>query len=139
MKVVLNEEVKWPKEINLIDIPPLNRVLDIFNELKQEMYIPIDGAVTPSTENLTATPHYFIPALSFILRSIEDQRAECNDEYKMPRRFTLLPFPSLKWKYISISEKALASNTKQTMPYTYEDKLKLFDNVLDFRKFGFER
>jgi hypothetical protein len=146
MKIILNEEAQWPKDINLIEIQPLEKVLDVFDELKHNMSIPIDSDATlstenliPTMENLTATPQCFIPTLSFILRKIENLCTECNDKYKMPRRFALLPFSSLRWKYVSINDRALSSNTKQKLGSSYEDKIKLFYNVFDFRKFGFER
>jgi hypothetical protein len=63
MKRILNEEAQWPKDINLIEIQPLEKVLDVFDELKHNMSIPIDSDATlstenliPTMENLTATP-----------------------------------------------------------------------------------
>jgi hypothetical protein len=95
--------------------------------------------VEPTVENLSANPCHFLPALSFMIQSIERIKGECEDSSHMPRLFALLPCPSLKWKYISLNDKALASNTRQSEAKPYEDKVKLFYNVFDFRKFGFER
>ncbi|KAI8885887.1 hypothetical protein K501DRAFT_178954, partial [Backusella circina FSU 941] len=60
----------------------------------------------------------------------------CEDVSKMLRRFTLLPFPNFKWRYVTMNARALASNAKQTC---YHESMKLFYNAFDFAKFDFNR
>jgi hypothetical protein len=134
MKLMVNEDAKWPKEINLIEIQRIQKVHSVVDELKAQMI-----SVDPTVENVSADPAHFIPALAIIIASIEAISDSNEDTSRTPRVFPLLPFPNLKWRYISVNDKTLPSNTGQLNASTYQGKVELFYNVFDFTKFGFER
>ncbi|KAI8882150.1 hypothetical protein K501DRAFT_187464 [Backusella circina FSU 941] len=96
-------------------------------------------SLTPTIENLTATPHCFIPTLGYIICEIEKLCSETEESHILPRRFTLLPFLNLKWRYITLNDKAISSGTKKHVATNYKDKVRLFHNVFDFTKFRFGR
>ncbi|CAO3658414.1 unnamed protein product [Rhizopus microsporus] len=83
----------------------------------------------PSTvKSLAASPTKFVPALAAIISELEILCDEHEDDNsKTPRRFPLMPTPSMGWRYISINAKALQYITKHKSNGTYKDN-----------KFGYE-
>jgi hypothetical protein len=124
---------KWPKQFDLIHIRHVNQVFKIIQELKDRL------VASPTTTNLTAMPTKFLSALGYVIGELEAICDNCTDTSIMPRKFSLVPTPSLHWKYISINCKSLATIVKIKAGTTYEDNIKQFYSTFDFKKFGFQR
>ncbi|ORE21534.1 hypothetical protein BCV71DRAFT_167843, partial [Rhizopus microsporus] len=93
----------------------------------------------PTAKNLAASPTKFVPALAVIISELEKLCNEHKDDNtKMPRRFSLMPTPSMHWQYISINAKALQAITKHKSDGTYEGNVNLFYSTFNFKKFGYE-
>ncbi|KAL0582084.1 hypothetical protein ABG067_008277, partial [Albugo candida] len=94
--------------------------------------------IIPNTYNISRAPEKFIPALAYICDETEKEADNTDDQKKKPRLFQLTPQPSLKWRYISVNNKALASIAKiKFLTGGYTDSLRMFYQVFDFKKFGY--
>ncbi|GAA5816099.1 hypothetical protein MFLAVUS_009621 [Mucor flavus] len=59
-------------------------------------------------------------------------------KYK-PELFSFFPNPSLKWRYVSVNNKVLASNSGvKSKDNSYFTALEMFNTVFDFSKFGYK-
>ena len=75
-----------------------------------------------------------MPALAAIISELEILCDEHEDDNsKTPRRFPLMPTPSMGWRYISINAKALQYITKHKSNGTYKDNVSLFIRFLTSR------
>ncbi|ORE03562.1 hypothetical protein BCV72DRAFT_186537, partial [Rhizopus microsporus var. microsporus] len=93
----------------------------------------------PTVKYLAASPAKFVPALAVIISELEEFCNERKDDKaKMPRCFSLMPTPSMHWRYISINAKALQAITKHKSDGTYEGNVNLFYSIFNFKKFGYE-
>ncbi|KAG2192507.1 hypothetical protein INT46_008449, partial [Mucor plumbeus] len=127
-----NGNPKWPKQFDLVRIAHVNQITDIIQELKNRLLI------TPTTTNLTASPTKFLSVLGYIISELESICDNCTDPLDKPRNFSLVPTPSLRWKYISINCRSLATIVKKKSGTTYKENIEQFYSTFDFKKFGFE-
>jgi hypothetical protein len=125
----LRKDPQWPKEIDLIHISKTKQVDDICQELQKIANIP-------TVENLSANPGEYISVLAYIIKELEKEAAECTDQKKMPRLYSLFPNPNCKWKHIVLNVKALVSNTRQRQTDSYQQSPERFYRVFDFSKLG---
>ncbi|GAA5817815.1 hypothetical protein MFLAVUS_011372 [Mucor flavus] len=122
----------WPE-----DVP------EIYNEKKQEIdeicqeLITIDIPRPVTLQSLAASPGSYIPTLATILQKNEQEHARITSnelDETPPRLFSLVPAPSLKWRFIDINANVLAAFTRKKLPDTYATKLEMFQQVFDFKK-----
>ncbi|GAA5813881.1 hypothetical protein MFLAVUS_007369 [Mucor flavus] len=122
----------WPE-----DVP------EIYNEMKQEIdeicqeLIIIDIPRPVTLQSLAASPGSYIPILATILQKNEQEhtRITSNElDETPPRLFSLVPTPSLKWRFININANVLAAFTRKKLPDTYATKLEMFQQVFEFKK-----
>jgi len=128
-----NGNPNWPKQFDLVRIEHVNQITDIIQELKNRLLI------TPTTTNLTASPTKFLSVLGYIISELESICDNCTDPLDKPRNFSLVPTPSLRWKYISINCRSLATIVKKKSGTTYKENIEQFYSTFDFKKFGFEK
>ncbi|CEI86448.1 hypothetical protein RMCBS344292_00888 [Rhizopus microsporus] len=133
-ELLTNGEPKWPiKYFDLVTIQHIEQILPIYDGLQARLPIP------PTVKNLTAFPTKFVPALAAIISELEQLCVEHEDDNaKMPRRFSLMPTPSMRWRYISINAKALQTITKHKSDGTYKGNVSMFYSIFNFKKFGYE-
>ncbi|RCH84655.1 hypothetical protein CU097_005445 [Rhizopus azygosporus] len=133
-ELLIIEESKWPtKYFDLVTIQHIAQILPICNGLQARL--PILSTV----KNLAASPTKFVPALATIISDLEKLCDEHEDDNsKMPRRFSLMPTSSMRWRYISINTKALQAITKHKSDGTYKGNVSLFYSIFNFKKFGYE-
>jgi hypothetical protein len=143
-KKLVHEDSKIPSEFDE-DTLPLSDINQIIQRVEDTLSKEYSNDMTntvgklPTLDNLTEAPAKFILTMALVLRDLELKCATCEDDSQMPRKFTLLPFPNFKWRYVTMNDRALASNTGQSKGSSYPENLKLFHNVFDFSKFGFNR
>ncbi|RCH93528.1 hypothetical protein CU097_009585 [Rhizopus azygosporus] len=132
-ELLTNGEPKWPiKYFDLVTIQHIEQILPIYDGLQARLPTP------PTVKNLAAFPTKFVPALAAIISELEQLCVEHEDDNaKMPRRFSLMPTPSMRWRYISINAKALQTITKHKSDGTYKGNVSLFYSIFNF-KFGYE-
>jgi hypothetical protein len=117
----------------------------------------IDVPRPVTTVRLTTSPGKYLPLLKFILEKYETEfeahrQAQDQPQYhqqdqqqrkptfpQLLRLFSMLPLPSLKWRYITINPNALAAIAKLKLSNRYEEQLKMFSNVFDLGKFKIKR
>ncbi|CEG75627.1 hypothetical protein RMATCC62417_10637 [Rhizopus microsporus] len=133
-EILINGEPKWPIQyFDLISIQNIAQMLLICNGLQARLFIP------PTVQNLAASLAKFVPALAVMISELQKL---CNDHKddnaKMPGRFSLMPTPSMRWRYISINAKALQAITKHKSDGTYEGNVNLFYSIFSFKKFSYE-
>lgn len=128
---MVDGDPKWPKGIDLVS---KSRVDTMIQSLKKDL------PTSPTPENLSATPGSFIPFLATILSSVEDRFYQTSDEDQKPRLYSLLPVPSLRWKYVLMNAKALCSNVKG-LKYSsgFAEEQRIFNSVFDLSCFGYKR
>lgn len=124
---MIGGDPKWSKGIDLISKRRIESFLQLCRTLKDQMPLP------PTPKNLSAKPGAFIPFLAMLLSTLEDRFYNTPDEDKKPRLFSLLPNPSLHWRYVHINTKALSSNIKD-LKYSsgFHEEQKLFHQTFDF-------
>ncbi|KAI8984581.1 hypothetical protein BDF20DRAFT_972068 [Mycotypha africana] len=94
---------------------------------------------TPTIENITAAPSTFLPPLTFMLQMIETKALTAGLNDKKPKLFSLTPTVSIKWKHVSINEKALCCLSRQSIGNgSYAKNLDIFFNEFNFAKLGYE-
>lgn len=131
---MVDGDPKWSKGIDLVSKPRVDCLDQLCRSLKEQM------PLLPTPENLSANPGMFIPFLARILSTIEDEFYQEDDEEKKPNLYSLLPTPTLRWKYILVNAKSLACNTRGTRYVRgFQGEQELFHNVFDFSCFGYER
>ncbi|CEI99199.1 hypothetical protein RMCBS344292_13291 [Rhizopus microsporus] len=133
-QILINGESKWPIQyFDHASSQNIAQILPICNGLQVRLSTP------PTAKNLAASPTKFVPALAVIISELEKLCNEHKDDNtKMPRRFSLMPTPSMHWRYISINAKALQAITKHKSDGTYEGNVNLFYSTFNFKKFGYE-
>ncbi|KAG1173002.1 hypothetical protein G6F70_006985 [Rhizopus microsporus] len=133
-QILINGESKWPIQyFDHASSQNIAQILPICNGLQVRLSTP------PTAKNLAASPTKFVPALAVIISELEKLCNEHKDDNtKMPRRFSLMPTPSMHWQYISINAKALQAITKHKSDGTYEGNVNLFYSTFNFKKFGYE-
>ncbi|GAA5812687.1 hypothetical protein MFLAVUS_006144 [Mucor flavus] len=118
-------------------------VPEIYNEKKQEIdeicqeLIATDIPRPVTLQSLTASPGSYIPILATILQKNEQEhtRITSNElDETPPRLFSLVPAPSLKWRFIDINANVLAAFTRKKLSDMYATKLEMFQKVFDFKK-----
>lgn len=70
--------------------------------------------LAPATENLSASPAQFIPALAHTAGQVEEEAKNCENQRSMPQLISFFPIPRFRWRYITINTKTWASSTKQS-------------------------
>jgi hypothetical protein len=95
--------------------------------------------VVPSTVNLSTHPTLFLPILGYIINEIERIKADTEERVSQPRSFSLCSSPGLHWRHILINNKSLKTITFVKADDKYEENLKQFYKVFDFKKLGFKR
>lgn len=93
--------------------------------------------VTP--QSLSKSPGAYIPMLSSILRKQESISLNLSTDEAAPRLFSLAPLPSLKWRFITINSNVLAAFSGKRLPSTYEEKLNMFNQVFNLKRFKIDR
>jgi hypothetical protein len=124
---------KWCKEIDFVTKSSVDTVINMCNTLKNDL------PILPIPENLSAKPGASVTFLSKILTVMENDFYQTSDEDKKPRLYSLLPIPSLRWKYLLINTKSLCSNiTNIKYSSGYLEEQRLYHDVFNFSCFGYE-
>lgn len=110
------------------------QVESVIKSLKERLPLAL------TTVNLSKAPGNFIPALGYMCQETEEEAANAQEQKYKPKLFSFFSSPSLKWRYVSVNNKALASNSSVKMKDSnYSASLEMFYTVFDFNKFGYER
>ena len=125
-EILVYGKLKWPIQyFDLVSIQNIAQILPICNGLQARLSIP------PTVKNLAVSPTKFVPALAVMVSELEKFCNEHKDDNaKMPRRFSIMPTPFMRWRYISINAKALQAITKHKSDGMYESNVSLFYSIL---------
>ncbi|KAI7903269.1 uncharacterized protein BX663DRAFT_433818, partial [Cokeromyces recurvatus] len=122
----------WPTSETVNDDTTRQKVVQFCQPLRDIL----NTKVTMKT--LSESPGRFTPLLIHLLSIIESEH-DNHYEYdvrrlSLPRRFSLLPTPSLHWRSITLSVNALSAFLpREKLPRGYNDQLRLFFKVLKFQ------
>ncbi|PHZ17691.1 uncharacterized protein RHIMIDRAFT_10973 [Rhizopus microsporus ATCC 52813] len=118
----------------------------------QETKAAVDEACLPSQQlittrvtlkELSASPSTFLPCILYILSKYEEEHKEHHAydvrRLPLPRLFSVLPNPSLHWRFINISANSLSAFVKEPLPRGYNDQLRMFCRVFNFKKLRINR
>lgn len=110
-----------------------DQVESVIKSLKERL------PLTPTTVNLSKVPENFIPAFGFICQETEEEADNAQEQKYKPKLFSFFPNPSLKWIYVSVKNKVLASNSSAKMKdNSYFTAFEMFNTVFAFGKFGYK-
>lgn len=130
---VCQGEPSWPKIVLTAGVTEEM----LINRIEQEcepIRALINQRVTLAT--LSSSPEKAYKCLEYILNQYENEHSHFQPFHvrrlPLPRLFTILPTPSLHWRYITISANALSAFTKNRLPSGYFNQLTLFQEVFDF-------
>lgn len=92
---------------------------------------------------LSKDPQIVYRCLEHILNQYEDEHSRHSSfdvrRLPLPRLFTLLPKPSVRWRFVTISANALCCFVKRPFPNGYVNQLQFFSSVFDFKKLRYHR
>ncbi|GAA5794871.1 hypothetical protein HPULCUR_000219 [Helicostylum pulchrum] len=93
--------------------------------------------------SLSAAPEKAYGCIKYILNQYEEEHS-CHHTYdvrrlSLPRHFSLLPKPSLHWRFVIISANPLCPPLKITLPSRYEKQLQMFYRVFNLKVLRYHR
>jgi hypothetical protein len=116
----------WPKSVKVDQ-----QTKDAINATLKPLKDLIPGPVNLKT--LSGDTETFFNCYAKILERYETVHANHKSfdvrRLKLPKLFSILPKPSLKWRFITVSINSLSCFVKETIPRGYENQLKMFDRV----------
>ncbi|KAF7721558.1 hypothetical protein EC973_004497 [Apophysomyces ossiformis] len=123
----------WPGAVPLVSTHITGAVNSLCEELSSVIPVPA------TAEIMSASPGRFVPALRYILSIYDEEykNSKGSDDEELPRRFSLSPMPSTKWRFATINAKALSCLTESTSEGDFEQNSALFHTVFDFTKLGY--
>ncbi|GAA5800541.1 hypothetical protein HPULCUR_005976 [Helicostylum pulchrum] len=129
-KILSKEIVDELPEFTKLEELKIKYIVDKLNEKLE---------TSPTTFTISKNPEKFIPALALIFQATEEEAEVTVEQKEKPKLFSFTLKPSLKWKNISINNKALASNAGiKTLKNSYSEILEMFDQAFDFKRFGYK-
>ncbi|KAL1927793.1 hypothetical protein VTP01DRAFT_3614 [Rhizomucor pusillus] len=114
-----------------------NAIQEIWMELMP--YMPRPCTTEEMAANMAISYPRYITFYSSIMTSINRRRISKRNQIRAlyPRLFSLVPLPSRNWKFIDINAETLAGLPKMPVPRTYNQRLTVFQTVLNLDKYRF--
>lgn len=137
-QLICGGDPKWPSTASDLGEQDKDRI----NELCLSCKNQLPGKATLLT--LSKEPEKFIPLLSRILSEYEEEHKNHKSydvrRLSLPRLFGLFPSPSLHFRSITMSAKAVSSFLKKRCPTRgYTEELNMFTEIINFKKLRYER
>ncbi|CEG79169.1 hypothetical protein RMATCC62417_13666 [Rhizopus microsporus] len=137
---ICDGQATWLEDVTDITIDERTAMNSLCKDLSR---IEMPKLIT--VKSLAASPGSYIPMLREILKRCmaENQKQQENQEHDQQEKpsymtwlFSLLPVPSLKWRFVSINSNTLSSFAGKPIQSNYEDKLNMFNTVFDLSALG---
>lgn len=130
--LIADMEYKWPESIprDLVLVATVDAMC-----VRVRSFIPTS---LPLQESLASSPGDFIPCLKFMLREMECHYQPTNndkgsDSEFLPKLFSIVPSPSINWRFVSLNAEILASFfASVNPPRRPDDYPAVFFQVFDF-------
>lgn len=131
---VCQGEPIWPNNVALSANLTEDMLRDRVNQECEPVRVLINQRISLIT--LSSAPERAYKCLEYILNQYEDEHSQHHlfdvRRLPLPRLFTILPKPSVRWRFVTISANALSVFVRERLPRGYVNQLELFQRVFNF-------